>query len=277
MLNENKEKIGIVIPKKYSNLEELFSNIDDLNNYNYLMIYLNLNIIKNETINIFKNKLLERNINPSKVIIHSSLFTNISNIKDNNVTIRSIMLIKRELFIMQKIGMKKIVLHPGSCLGLSREDSLRRMMKSLRELKKTSPEIEIIVEMMCKTNFLCNDLQQINFLISQEKWVKICIDICHLYSSGYDIKYNFEKVVKDLENKIGLEKISLIHINDSKGKLGSKKDLHANIGMGEIGKESLKKIVKYFSSQNIIQILETPMTKPEYYNDYKYLINVLEE
>jgi deoxyribonuclease-4 len=87
------------------------------------------------------------------------------------------------------------------------------------------------------------------------------LDTQHTFAAGYDWVNNFDGVVKDIENILGLEKVKSIHLNDSVAELGTNKDRHANLGEGEIGKETFRKILKYKKFKNMPFILETPAMK----------------
>jgi deoxyribonuclease-4 len=100
-------------------------------------------------------------------------------------------------------------------------------------------------------------IDRVNF---KEK-IGVCWDTCHLYDAGYDIKNNLEGVIEEFDKIVGLEKLWVIHVNDSAkpDELGKKKkDRHENIGYGEIGWETLKKIVHHPKFERVIKLLETP-------------------
>ncbi|MDV3171590.1 MAG: deoxyribonuclease IV, partial [Candidatus Phytoplasma australasiaticum] len=110
------------------------------------------------------------------------------------------------------------------------------------------------------------ELKNIIDLIEDKTRISICFDTCHVFDAGYDIKNQFENTIKKFDKIINLKYLSVIHINDSKNCLGSKKDRHENIGYGKIGFETLIKIIYYPLFENIPKILETPFVnkKPIY-------------
>jgi deoxyribonuclease-4 len=97
--------------------------------------------------------------------------------------------------------------------------------------------------------------------IERKEKIGVCWDTCHLYSAGYDIKKNLEAVIEEFDRIAGLDKLWVIHLNDSAFGLGAKKDRHENIGYGKIGFQALKKIVHHPKFNKIVKVLETPLRK----------------
>ncbi len=93
----------------------------------------------------------------------------------------------------------------------------------------------------------------------------VCIDTCHVFDSGYDIKNNLEGVLEEFDKLIGIENLKAMHLNDSKNPCGSKKDRHEKIGKGNIGLEAMVKIINHPILKNLPFILETPQESLEGY------------
>ena len=93
-----------------------------------------------------------------------------------------------------------------------------------------------------------------------QKKVGVCLDTCHAFASGYDLrdKKSVSKTLREFEKQIGLKNLKLIHINDSKTELGSHKDRHEHIGLGKIGKAGFKELIKHPKLKHVNMILETP-------------------
>ena len=105
------------------------------------------------------------------------------------------------------------------------------------------------------------NFEQLKFIIErieQKERVGVCWDTCHLYNAGYDIKNSLERVIQEFDQIVGLEKLWVIHLNDSVFDFGAKKDRHENIGYGKIGLPALKKIVHHSRFKKVIKLLETP-------------------
>jgi deoxyribonuclease-4 len=107
--------------------------------------------------------------------------------------------------------------------------------------------------------------------VERKERVGVCWDTCHLYTAGYDIKNNLEAVIKEFEEKIGLKKLWVIHVNDSLNELGAKIDRHENIGYGKIGFEALKRIVYHPKFDGKIKLLETPRKREEFQEEIRLL------
>ena len=95
--------------------------------------------------------------------------------------------------------------------------------------------------------------------------VGICLDTCHVWDAGYDIKNNLDGVIEEFDEIIGLDRLKAIHINDSKNELGSHKDRHEQIGKGYIGSEAFKQIINHPCLKSLPFFLETPHEKTEEY------------
>jgi len=148
---------------------------------------------------------------------------------------------------MEEIGLKTIVLHPGSTSDSQTETALSQVAHGLNLVIRESSNVRIVLETMCKRGGeIGGDFKQLQYIIERvekKEKVGICWDTCHLYTAGYDIKNNLPEVITEFGKVIGLGKLWVIHINDSIFGFESKKDRHENIGYGEIGFEALKKIV----------------------------------
>ena len=175
---------------------------------------------------------------------------------------------------MEEIGLKTIVLHPGSSLGEKPEKALLQVAKGINMIFEETTNVRIALETMCgRGKEIGKSFSQLKYIIDKvekKEMVGVCWDTCHLYSAGYDIKNNLEEVVKEFEELIGMNKLWVIHINDSAYGLGERKDRHENIGYGKIGFNALKKIVWYPKFSGIIKLLETPR-KRKYWQEIRKL------
>jgi deoxyribonuclease-4 len=100
--------------------------------------------------------------------------------------------------------------------------------------------------------------------VEHKKRVGVCLDTCHMYSAGYDIKGNYEKVVESIEGNIGIERVKVIHLNDSKNPLESRIDRHEHIGEGSLGIKIFRTLVNDKRWANLPGILETPGGEEDY-------------
>jgi deoxyribonuclease-4 len=222
--------------------------------------------------NLIKNKLLETN---TKLVIHLPYVINLAKtplpLLENSWWIK---MICEQLIISEKIGSIGCVVHVGKYVGLTESEGLDNMYMSLKYiinyLKSNSMQTKIILETSAGqgTELLStsnNDLTNLSyfynrFTIDEHKYIKICVDTCHIFAAGYDIskKKLVENFFIDFEQQIKIENIGLIHLNDSKTKCGSCVDRHANLGEGEIHIDGIKNFIRLAIYNNIPIILETP-------------------
>ncbi len=204
-------------------------------------------------------------IDISKVIVHAPYIINLANRKNLDF---GIAFLTEELERCSELGMKYLVLHPGSHVGAGIEEGIRSIVEGLNEvLKNYHGNTMILLETMAGkgseigSNFY--ELKQILDGVTYSNRVGICMDTCHLNDAGYDLT-NFDQVLEEFDQMIGLDKAHCIHINDSKNIRGSHKDRHENIGFGTIGFDSLIKIIYHEQLANIPKILETPYIEGDY-------------
>lgn len=201
----------------------------------------------------------ENDIAFDKVIVHAPYIINLAN--RNNLDF-SINFLTEELERCNQIGVKYLVLHPGSHVGCGVLEGIKNICEGLNNVfMNNHGDCMILLETMAGKgteigrNFL--ELKEIIDNVSQNDRLGICLDTCHLNDSGYDIS-NFDKVLDEFDEIIGIDKIKCIHVNDSKNELGSHKDRHENIGYGTIGFDNLLKVVYNDRLDGIPRILETP-------------------
>ncbi|MCE8168299.1 MAG: deoxyribonuclease IV [Candidatus Moeniiplasma glomeromycotorum] len=248
---------------------------------NALMIYLGapqntsrrpLTVLK---ITDFKNALVENNINIDNVIIHGPYVVNMANPARPEIFRWSVEFLQKEVTRLEKIGFKTLILHPGSAVEAPIDQSLSQVAAGINLILEKSSQVRIVLETMCgRGSEIGINFQQLKFIIDrvkQQKRIGICWDTCHLYSAGYDIKNNLEAVIKEFDQVIGLDKLWVIHINDSTQELGSKVDRHENIGQGKIGFKALQKIVWHPKFNGIPKLLETPRKRKDFTEEIREL------
>ncbi len=203
----------------------------------------------------------ENNIEITNIIVHAPYIINLANNKEETKYIFSINFLKEEIKRCEEIGIKYMVLHPGSHVGLGIEEGLSNIVYALNEVNKSNNNVVILLETMAGkgtelgVNF--NELKTIIDGIEDKEKIGVCLDTCHLNDAGYDIS-NFDDVLDEFDRTIGLKYIHCIHINDSKNPKGSHKDRHENLGYGTIGFDNLINVIYNPRLDNIPKILETP-------------------
>ena len=144
-------------------------------------------------------------------------------------------------------------------------DKQADVIDALTKAAKIKNDVTILLENTAgQKNSVGSDFEQLASIFFQLKPAKrfgICLDTCHAFAAGYDIRT--ENTVKDTLDKfneaVGFENLKVVHLNDSKGELGCRVDRHYHIGLGHIGDKGLGKIVKFMNKKKIPMILETPI------------------
>ena len=202
----------------------------------------------------------ENNISLSNVIIHAPYIINLANDKEEKNYNFAISFLRDEIDRCIHFGVKKIVLHPGSHVGLTAGVGINNIVYAINSILKPDDDIIICLETMTGKGSEIGDIDELAEIISGIKLkdkVMICIDTCHMNDHGYDMS-KFDDILDVIEEKIGKNKIGCIHINDSYNVCGVRKDRHQNIGFGTIGFNNLVNIIYNDRLKNIPKILETP-------------------
>lgn len=166
----------------------------------------------------------------------------------------------QELNLAHKMGIKGSIVHLGSFKGGKKNYS--QLFKNIEEvLRKTPPQTLLIIE-NAGNKKLCCELDELAFIVNELKneRVKVCLDTCHLWAGGYDLstKEKYDSFFSEFSEKIGLEKLEALQINDSKDTLSSYRDRHENLGQGTIPLEEFRLIVTESPTKNLPLILEVP-------------------
>ena len=205
-----------------------------------------------------KEMLIKNNIDINNIVVHAPYIINLANDKNHDFNVN---FLKQEINRVDKLGVKYIVLHPGSHVGLGIELGIKNIIKALNEVITPNTNVTICLETMAgkgtELGRTFEELKQVINGLSYKDKIAVCLDTCHINDAGYDLN-DFDKILDDFDNIIGLDKLKVIHINDSKNVLGSHKDRHENIGYGTIGFNNLINIIYQEKLKGIPKILETP-------------------
>ena len=195
------------------------------------------------------------------VIIHLPYIINLANTLKPETYDMSREVLAREIDRTQAIGADIMVLHPGSSLTGDVDESIAQTARGINEVVRDHDYGIIALETMAgKGSEIGRTFQQIRSIIDQvdrKDRIGVCLDTCHIHDGGYDLT-DFDKVLDEFDQVIGLDYLKVMHINDSKNVMGSHKDRHANIGQGEIGLEKIMGVVSNPRVADIPMILETP-------------------
>lgn len=198
----------------------------------------------------------------SKIVVHAPYIINLANRADERVADLAASFLAEELRRVNGFGLSLLVLHPGSAVAGTADEGLQNVAKGLDEaLDKDTTKITICLETMAgKGHEVGRSFEELATLISlckHQERLGVCLDTCHLNDAGYDVK-NIDGVLKRFDETIGLKRLKVIHLNDSKNEMASHKDRHENIGYGTIGFATLEKWVSDPRLAAIPKILETP-------------------
>ena len=219
------------------------------------------------------SKMKENGIDINDVIVHAPYIINLAN-SDPNKYEFSINFLKQECKRCEELGISKLVLHPGSHVGLGEEAGLNNIINALNEILPTTKTTILLETMAGKGTELGKTIEQIKTIVSGVKYnnIGICLDTCHLSDGGYDMS-KFDDFLDQMESKGLLDLVGCIHINDSKNPIGTHKDRHENIGFGYIGFDNLISIIYNERLKSVSKILETPYVGEN--APYKYEINMI--
>ena len=230
-----------------------------------------------------KKLMADNNIDISNVIVHAPYIVNLAN--PNNFDF-SVSFLKEEVRRCHELGIKYLVLHPGSAVNTTRVEAINNISKGLNLILDNDYDVMILLETMSgKGNEMGITFEELSKIISKINYqskIGVCLDTCHINDAGYDIS-DFDSILNKFDNLIGINKIHCIHINDSKNIKESHKDRHENVGFGTLGFDNLLKIIYHDKLKDIPKILETPYvtkddeSKEKIYPPYKYEIAMIRE
>lgn len=217
--------------------------------------------LKDDINNQAIEKMKENNININNVIVHAPYIINLANAKEATKYDFFINFLKGEITRCEQLGIKYMVLHPGSHVSLGTEEGIKNIIFGLNLVNKSNNDVVILLETMAGkgTEVGCT-FEQIKAIIDgveDKSKIGVCLDTCHLNDAGYDIS-KFDEVLDEFDKVVGLSYVHCVHVNDSKNPIGSHKDRHENIGYGTIGFDNLINVIYNKKLDNIPMILETP-------------------
>lgn len=194
--------------------------------------------------------------------VHAPYIVNLGNtIKDGYFEFATDFL-RQEIQRVEYIGAKQITMHPGAHVGQGVDIGINQIVRGLNEVLTPEQSAQIALETMAGKgteigrNF--EELARIIERVTHNEKLSITLDTCHVYDAGYDLVNDLDGVLNEFDKIIGLDRLKVLHINDSKNPFKSHKDRHANIGQGSIGFDVLNRIVHHPQLTLVPKILETP-------------------
>ncbi len=210
----------------------------------------------------FREKLSESGIWP--VFIHTPYLLNLASPKDD-VYAKSVNLLKDELRRASELNVPYVVTHLGSHLGYGKMEGFKRIVEAVNDsFSSIKNDVVLLLENTAGTkNSMGSAFEDVEYILSRIKVgerVGVCFDTSHAFAAGYDLvsRGAVQHTLRRFDEVVGLEKLKLVHLNDSKGALGSRVDRHEHIGMGKIGERGFRNILQSRLGQ-LPLILETPV------------------
>ena len=205
----------------------------------------------------------ESGIDELKLIVHAPYIINAANYSKPDLYELSINTIVSELRRTYAFGAKIMVLHPGSHVGMGAENGILALAKALDTVFACDgTDVKIAIETMSgKGHEIGITFEQVKEIIDKCKYPErlgVCLDTCHINDAGYDIKNDLDGVIEKFDKVIGLDKLLVVHVNDTKNPIAAHKDRHENIGYGYLGFDVLYRVVHHPRLKGIPMILETP-------------------
>jgi len=216
----------------------------------------------------FRNKLLASGIDRRSVVVHMPYLPNLSG-PPGELYQRSVKTLNEEIQRCKLLGISYLVIHLGSHMGRGSNSGIDQLINALgtaAEAERNSAN-EVVVLLENNAGYKNNvggTLEELRLILdrlnSSERF-GLCVDTCHLFASGYDLRTNdcVDKVIEKIENIVGLQELKVIHLNDSKGPLGSNLDRHEHIGLGTIGVEGISAFINHPAINALPIIMETPI------------------
>ena len=233
--------------------------------------------LKPDEIRDFTEKVEKYDMQP--IFAHMPYLVNLASPRPKIYTL-SKKTLKTELERCRILKIPYLVTHLGSHLGAGREKGLKRIIQAINEAyDSTNSEVVLLLENTAgMRNSIGSTFEEIKYIIDNLKspdLVGVCFDTAHAYAAGYDLRTRraVEETIHRLDRIIGFERLKLVHLNDSRGGLGSHIDRHEHIGLGNIGEDGFRAILKSRLGR-LPLILETPMDERR--SDVENLLKVLE-
>ena len=219
-----------------------------------------------------------------ETVIHDSYLINLGS-PEKDLLEKSRNAFVDEMTRAQKLGVRYLVFHPGAHVGSGEKEGLSRIAESLDWARKEfdSYDVELLLEITAgQGSVLGHTFEQLAEIIDKmedPKATGICFDTCHAFAAGYDVKSKdgYEETMNSLDDVIGFDQLKAVHLNDSKGKKGERKDRHEQIGEGHIGLDGFKNIMNDDRLEDVPMVLETPKGDEMYASELKTLRSLIKK
>tara|TARA_B100001758_G_scaffold193657_1_gene170996 strand:+ start:806 stop:1645 length:840 start_codon:yes stop_codon:yes gene_type:complete len=217
-----------------------------------------------DVIDAFKSKLKDSKIDRFAICAHMPYLPNLATPKEDAFE-KSVNTLISEVERCAQLGIPYLVTHLGSHLGTGEEAGIKRLVDGLTKAGQTKNDVMILLENTAgQKNSVGSDFQQLGEIFKQLKPGKkfgVCLDTCHAFVAGYDLrtKEKVKETFKEFDKHVGIKNLKILHLNDARGELGCNLDRHYHLGLGGIGEEGITSVVKFANKEKIPIILETPI------------------
>lgn len=195
------------------------------------------------------------------IVVHAPYIINLGSYKSNTFRL-AVEFLQQEIERTAFIGVDNIVLHPGAFTDKDVEYGINRIAEGLNEVLSVKLDVNIALETMAgkgtEIGRTFEELARIIEKVDENHRLTVCFDTCHTHDAGYDIINDFDGVMEEFDRIIGLDRLAVFHLNDSKNPRGAAKDRHAPVGSGLIGYKAIYNIANHEVAQGKPRILETP-------------------
>lgn len=199
----------------------------------------------------------------NEIVVHAPYIINLGSYKKDTFEL-AVRFLQEEIRRTHAIGVGHIVLHPGAYTDKDPEYGIARIAEGLNEVLAGTEglDVKIALETMAgKGTEIGRTFEEIAAIIDKVKdsdRLSVCLDTCHMHDAGYDIVGDLDGVLREFDRIVGLDRVAVVHINDSKNPRGAAKDRHAPVGAGYLGYETIKRVVDHELLAGRPFILETP-------------------
>ena len=216
-----------------------------------------------EEIERFHASKAESGIDP--VFAHDSYLINLAS-PDEQLWRKSLKVFIEEMGHCRALGLPYLVVHPGSHVGTGEEAGLRRIAAALDQTRTETEGygVQVLLENTAGqgTNLghRFEHLARLLDLVHDHSRLGVCFDTCHAFAAGYELRTReaYEAVWQELDERVGLGRLKVVHLNDAKGDLGSRLDRHEHIGQGQLGLEPFRMLLNDPRFEGVPMVLETP-------------------
>lgn len=208
------------------------------------------------------DRMRQAGLSPQDIVVHAPYIINLGNTVKEDTYTMAIQFLITELKRVEAMGFSTLVLHPGAHVGAGSQAALDQIVRGLNDvLSQDQGHVSIALETMAgKGSEVGATFEEIRYIIDhveQPERLGVCLDTCHIHDAGYDVN-QVDAILTQFDTIVGLDKLRVVHINDSKNVRGARKDRHENLGYGAIGFDTLKAFVHHALLAHLPKILETP-------------------